>query len=233
MYDSANLPKELEFYVFKQMVQAIVQAIIIPAEDGLPGLSISWKLDTGEDFTDEERNALMKECAYLFPEWYNPEAIPQAIASLSYMIKSKDYYIPTVIQEYVLAHAIYVAAEIYRDEVRMGMVDHLIPKKKRKLIKKRLINDLLNQPANEPYTYEEASELIEDDIRGIEDFTGIIDLCYYDRDFELLDDFTSEQLSVIDDPAGIGLYEPARKRIAEGKYENFGMPGTFKTIVLL
>ena len=68
--------------------------------------------------------------------------------------------------------------------------------------------------------------IAEDRIRGIEDFSGIVDYCFYDTDFVMLDDLTAEDIvkSGVNDELGVGALEPARKRLPDGSFEHIGEP---------
>ena len=237
MYDYANsLPKNLEKYVRDQMLKALVDAVICIADGSSEG-EIACKLDSGESFTKNEEEALIEAAKIVFPTWFNPAAIPQTFRGLCEMIASDEYFIPTVVQEYVLAHAIMVAAEIHVDEVKDGLNEPLIPKRERRRIRKKLAEDMFYRSKNtdEAISYDDALEFAEEDISGIEDFTGIIDLCFHDMDYELLDDYTPDELyeSSIDSNMGVGIFEPACKRLPNGEYEDYGLPSSFKTIVMV
>lgn len=73
---------------------------------------------------------------------------------------------------------------------------------------------------------EEAEEIAESRIRGIEDYSGMIDYCFYDTDFMMLDDYSAEDIvkSGVNDELGVGALEPARKRLPDGSFEYIGEP---------
>ena len=73
---------------------------------------------------------------------------------------------------------------------------------------------------------EEAAEVAEARIRGIEDFSGIIDYCFYDTDFMMLDDVSIEDIvrRGVNDELGVGAMEPARKRMPDGSVQHIGEP---------
>ena len=72
----------------------------------------------------------------------------------------------------------------------------------------------------------EAAEIAEYRISGIEDFSGIIDNCFYDADYMMLDEVSVEDIvrSGVNDELGVGAMEPARKRMPDGSFQYIGEP---------
>ena len=72
----------------------------------------------------------------------------------------------------------------------------------------------------------DAERTAEEFVRSIEDYSEIIGTCFYDTDYMFLDDYSPEDIvmSGTDDESGMGVMEPARKRLPDGTLEYIGKP---------
>ena len=136
------------------------------------------------------------------------------------IIASDDRYIPSVVEEYVLASAIEDMADYIRDGGGELITE---PMPERNRVVEALTQLFISEAGDDR---QEAREAAEERIRGIEDFSGIVENCFYDMDCWLLDGFSQEEvvLSGMDNECGIGVMEPARKRLSDGTLEYIGKP---------
>ena len=200
----------IEKYMQSQMLYAIKNMI---GDD-----VIVDKFDREEELTSKEIKLLIERCMICFPEGFNKYCIPEIVRELYFIIASDDRYVPDIMEEYVLAMAIEDMAgmisqgDLFKSDVKIN------PLPDRAAILQVLIaEDMENCGAD----YEESKEIIEGQIRGWEDFSGIIESCFYDTDFAFLDAYAVDELveSGMDKTFGMGVTEPARKRLPDGSFE--------------
>ena len=141
--------------------------------------------------------------------------IPDTMRELYTIIISDDRYIPNLVEEYVLAHAIDEMVEAIK-----GMDGALLtdPIPERDRVYDALVEYYMEEMEE---TKEEAQESARDRIRGLEDFSDIIEYCFWDIDYEMLEVATPEAMRVsgVDAELGIGTLEPAMKRLPNGDLE--------------
>ena len=121
-------------------------------------------------------------------------------------------------EEYVLANCIDTMQGVINMDESL-----LIPMPQRDEVK-TAITEYLTEECGE--STEEAEEIAESRIRGIEDYSGMIDYCFYDTDFMMLDDYSAEDIvkSGVNDELGVGALEHARKQLHDGSFEYIGEP---------
>ena len=190
------------------------------------------KIINSEKLTDEENKELMKGCKGFFPSFYNPLLYQQTLMELYAMIASEDYYIPDLIQEYVLGNSIedraFSIEEIKKSDPSYN--GYRMEHKMRKPLKERLIKHYIEEDVPE----KEAVDMAEETITGYEDCSRIIEDAFHDVDYTLLDDFTSQELyeNGMDKLYGIGALEPARKINPDGTAIYVGEPEDYENIVV-
>ena len=209
--NDAKINRIYDKYVQEQMIRALnnateYQAIVDKLKAGQPLLSI--QLETLKDSLED-----------YFPEGFDRYQIQHVMRELYFIITSDDSYIPNLMEEYVLANCI----DAMQDVINMDE-SLLIPMPQRDEVKKA-ITEYLTEECGES-AEEEAEEIAESRIRGIEDYSGMIDYCFYDTDFMMLDEYSAEDIvkSGVDDELGVGALEPARKRMPDGSFEYIGEP---------
>lgn len=199
-----------EKYVQGQMMTALRK--IIADEE------ICEKFDKGQPLVVRDIDLLTGNVGRFFPESFNEVDIPETMRELYTIIDSDDRYIPNVVEEYVLAMAIEDAANEILDNGDELITD---PMPDRERLSGLLVNYYSNEFGDTP---EDAKGAAEERIRGIEDFSGIVENCFYDTDFMFLEDYTQEQIvmSGVDNEFGMGVMESARKRLPDGELEFIG-----------
>ena len=153
-----------------------------------------------------------------FPEGFDRDQIQHVMKELYFIINSDDRYIPNLMEEYVLANCI----DTMQDTINMD--ESLLIQMPQRDEVKTAITEYLTEECGE--SAEEAEEIAESRIRGIEDYSEMIDYCFYDTDFMMLDDYSAEDIvkSGVNDELGVGALEPARKRLPDGSFEYIGEP---------
>ena len=201
-----------EKYVQSQMMTAL-RKIIADKE-------ICEKFGKGEPLVVRDIDLITENVGSFFPESFNEEDIPETMRELYTIIDSADRYIPNIVEEYVLAMAIEDAANEIVDNGGELITD---PMPDRERLSGLLVDYYSNEFGDSP---EDAEGAAEERIRGIEDFSGIVEYCFYDTDFMFLEDYTQEQIvmSGVDNEFGMGVMEPARKRLPDGTLEFIGKP---------
>ena len=219
MYDiefglfSNNKDEEIyEKYVQTQMIVALWN-IIDDAE-------IIEKLENEKPFVVRDIDLITENVRKFFPKSFNEGDIPDTMRELYTIIDSDDRYIPNVVEEYVLATAIESVADQIIDNDGMLITD---PMPERERLLGLLVDFYINECEDTP---EDAREAAEDRILGIEDFSGIVENCFYDTDFMFLDEYSQEQIvmSGVDNEIGMEVMEPVRKRLPDGTLELIGKP---------
>jgi len=199
-------------YVQKQMIRAL--------DNATEYQEIADILKAGKPLLSNQLEILKDSLEDFFPEDFDRNDIPEIMKELYFVITSDEEYIPNLVEEYVLAACIDEMQDVVNDD---GGVELIVPMPHREEIIKSMKEYLENECGE---SEEEAAEIAEDRIRGIEDFSGIVDYCFYDTDFMMLDDLTAEDIvkSGVNDELGVGALEPARKRLPDGSFEHIGEP---------
>lgn len=199
-----------EKYVQSQMMMAL-RRIIADKE-------ICERFKKGEPLVVRDIDLITENVGSFFPESFNEGDIPETMRELYTIIDSDDRYIPNIVEEYVLAMAMDDAANEILDN-GCALITDPMPERERLL--GLLVDFYINECGDTP---EDAKGAAEERIRGIEDFSGIVEYCFYDTDFMFLEDYTQEQIvmSGVDDEFGMGVMEPARKRLPDGELEFIG-----------
>lgn len=196
-----------------------VQEQMITALDTVVGYNtIIDKLKAGQPLLSNQIETLNDMIGDYFPEGFDRDQIQGIMKELYFIITSDDSYIPNLIEEYVLANCI----DTMQDNINMSE-SLLTPMPRRDEVKRALKEYLITEYGE---SKEEAEEIAESRIRGIEDYSGMIDYCFYDTDFMMLEDLTAEDIvkSGINDELGVGALEPARKRMPDGSVQHIGEP---------
>ena len=201
-----------ERYVQSQMLAALRNVI--------RDAGVIEKFEKGEPLVGSDIAQLHMSADDFFPERFDRDEIPDTMRELYSIIASDDRYIPSVVEEYVLASAIEDMADYIRDGGGELITE---PMPERNRVVEALTQLFVDEAGDDR---QEAGEAAEERIRGIEDFSGIVENCFYDMDFGLLDDFSQEDvvMSGMDNECGIGVMEPARKRLPDGTLEYIGKP---------
>ena len=201
-----------ERYVQSQMLAALRNVI--------RDAGVIAKFEKEEPLVGSDIAQLHMSADDFFPEWFDRDEIPDTMRELYSIIASDDRYIPSVVEEYVLASAIEDMADYIRDGGGELITE---PMPERNRVVEALTQLFVDEAGDDR---QEAGEAAEERIRGIENFSGIVENCFYDMDFGLLDDFSQEDvvMSGMDNECGIGVMEPARKRLPDGTLEYIGKP---------
>ena len=214
--EDANVQKVIEEYLQQQMVRAIERII----DDD----EVVRKFRNEEKLTTEEIVLLTDNLREFFPKFYSDYGVPETMRELYFIISSPDRYIPNLVEEYVLAAAIEDrACEIVQNDLLQEEIEPIIPFPMTDDIREILINEFMDSTGADR---KESEELVIDRVRSWEDYSGIIEDCFYDTDFAFLDDHTTEDIvrSRLDKDFGIGAIEPARKRLPDGDFEYIHRP---------
>ena len=219
MYDCegvvTNDPKINEIY-YKFVQEQMVRAL----DNATEYLTIIDNLKAGKPLLSNQIETL-KDCLDdFFAEGFDRNEIYDTMKELYFIIISEDQYIPNLVEEYVLAACI----DEMQDVVNMDDEgDLIVPMPHRDEVKKAMEKYFVEEFGE---SEEEAAEVAEARIRGIEDFSGIIDYCFYDTDFMMLDDVSIEDIvrRGVNDELGVGAMEPARKRMPDGSVQHIGEP---------
>ena len=194
-----------------------IQDQMIRALDTVTGyVAVIDKLKAGKPLLSDELEKMHECLDDFFPEGFDKSQMQDTMKELYFIITSEDRYIPNLVEEYVLAACIDVMEESASEDE--SFID---PMPRRGEVKKAIIEYFMDECGE---SEEEASEIAEDRIRGLEDFSGIIDYCFYDTDFMMLDDYAAEDIvrSGVNDELGVGALEPARKRMPDGSLQHIG-----------
>ena len=211
MYNYSAVGNEKLGKVIQERMLRAIENIIDCA-----GLEIGEKIRLGEDLTPGETSALQTEFGCFFPKGYNAALIEGTVRELWKIIESKDQYIPDLVEEYVLARLINEQESIAK------FIDDKIKEPLRSEIKEELIKDFMTEGTSP----KEADDYAEDILNSVESYSGIIDMAYHDTDYLLLENFTEKELyeNGMDAYYGIGVFEPARKGLPDGREERIGEP---------
>ncbi len=209
--EDAKVKQVIEEYLQQQMVRALERII----DDD----EIVRKFKNDEKLMTEEIVLLTGNLKDSFPQFYSDYGIPETMRELYFIITSSNRYIPNLVEEYVLATAIEDrACEIDQKDIYQEEIEPIVPFPLTEEIKETLILEFMDGTgANR----KESAELVTDRIKGWEDYSGIIEDCFYDTDYAFLDNYTTEDIvrSGIDKDIGVGAIEPARKRLPDGGFE--------------
>ena len=208
--NDANINRIYDKYVQEQMIRAL--------DNATEYQDIVDKLKAGQPLLSNQIETLKDSLEDYFPDGFDRDQIQHVMKELYFIINSDDSYIPNLMEEYVLANCI----DTMQDTINMD--ESLLIQMPQRDEVKTAITEYLTEECGE--SAEEAEEIAESRIRGIEDYSGMIDYCFYDTDFMMLDDYSAEDIvkSGVNDELGVGALEPARKRLPDGSFEYIGEP---------
>ncbi len=213
--NDAELDNIVEKFVQKQMLRSL--EMIIMEEN----IITKWK--KGENLNSHEIFVLISQGIDFVPDYFNTKDIPETLKELYLMIDSDEYYIPNLVQEYILGHALDYMAEMVKDFGNKDDDTFRMPRRI-DIIKAAADVDEEYEEYDDEYTREDSLQVAEDRVISYENFWGIIEECFFDMDYTMLDDMTPEQIveSGIDEAYGVGALEPARKILLDGSMEHVG-----------
>ena len=208
-------------YIHSQMVRALDHAV--------GNESIIRKFRNDNALLSEERRFLIDKTRHYFPEYFEPEKIPDTLRELYSIIYSEDRYIPDLVEEYVLAAAINKLSEDMAMDISDNEDIETMPDREKiiKALAQRYEEDCDRKPGE---AYDDAAN----EISEIENLSGIVETVFYDSDFEFLNITQPEALvnSGLDREYGIGAIEPARKRLPDGSLEYLGEIDRQESIII-
>lgn len=160
-----------------------------------------------EEFLPEEQTEDNFD-AYLsgfFPEKFDGDRV-DLYEGLIGILEDQGMHTPNLLMEYLLAHAI--DAKIMRMQLEgNGSTKILLPKKERAYVRKVFRQECLAYVEDDPTTsYDDYFNMCMDQVEDVEQY---LESCFWDFDFQLLDEMSIEELehSPLNDMLGIGLEE--------------------------
>ena len=154
-------------------------------------------IDDLEDL-EEDTERFLDRVAFYLPEHYPKSKMIDAFTGLYALLESEEEFVPELVMEYLMAHLIMVKCEMSADMgvptiVEMEQHDYILGK----------LHEICD--GNEG----DMGISAVDKMREIEDMSEYLEICFWDIDYLLLDEFTEEELrnSPVNEELGIGLKE--------------------------